>query len=50
MHPRPRRLAGAALTLVALVATAGCAGGTAEPTAAAVGDGWSSTDHLGNTV
>ena len=50
MHRRPRRLAGATLTLAALVATAGCAGETAEPAAAAEEGGWSVTDDLGNTV
>ena len=47
MHRRPRRLAGAALTLVALVATAGCSGESAEPAEAG---GWSFTDDLGTTV
>ena len=50
MHHRPRRLAGAALTLVALVATAGCSGEPAEPAAAPEEGGWSFTDDLGTTV
>ena len=50
MHRRPRRLAGAALTLAALVATAGCSGESAENTAAAEEGGWSFTDDLGTTV
>src|SRR3712207_1729461 len=47
---RRRRLTGATLTLAALVATAGCAGEAAEPTAATEEGGWSFTDDLGNTV
>jgi iron complex transport system substrate-binding protein len=50
VHPRPRRLAGATLALAALVATAGCSGGSAEPAAAADERGWSFTDDLGTTV
>ena len=50
MHRRPRRLAGATLPLAALIATAGCSAGSAEPTAAAEEGGWSFTDGLGTTV
>ena len=50
MHPRPCRLAGATLALAALVATAGCSGGSAEPSVAADEGGWSFTDDLENTV
>ena len=50
MHRRPRRLSGTALTLAALVATAGCSGGSAEPAAAEEQGGWSFTDDLGSTV
>ena len=48
MHRRLRHLA--TVTLVALFATAGCAGESAEPAAAAEEGGWSFTDDLGNTV
>jgi len=50
LHRRPRHLAGATVTLAALIATAGCAGESAEPAAAAEEGGWSFTDDLGNTV
>ncbi|TFV63516.1 ABC transporter substrate-binding protein [Geodermatophilus sp. DF01-2] len=48
----PRRLVGASLTLAAVLAAAGCSGGTAEPAdgAAAAEGGWEFTDDLGNTV
>jgi iron complex transport system substrate-binding protein len=50
LHRRPRRLTGAALTLAALVATAGCSGRSAEPAVAEEQGGWSFTDDLGSTV
>ncbi|RFU20161.1 ABC transporter substrate-binding protein [Geodermatophilus marinus] len=50
MHRRPRRLAGATLTLAAALAAAGCSGGPTGSAATGDGAGWQFTDDLGTTV
>ncbi|MGY1822353.1 ABC transporter substrate-binding protein [Geodermatophilus sp. SYSU D00079] len=49
MHRTPRRLIGAALTVAALLAAAGCSDDPAGTSASGDG-GWEFTDDLGNTV